>query len=720
MSNKLQFKVSSATKSILGKDLITDKYIAIFELVKNGYDAFANKVDIYIDDEKIVIIDDGCGMTIQDMKEKWLFVGYSEKAEKKESQKKDKRRSFAGAKGIGRLACDRLGESLVLTSIKDSKIEQLKVQWGEFEKNSKLDFTNIDIEHETLKKNPYPELRHGTILKITNIRESWSNDDVKKLENHLMKLISPIKEDKDEFKIFIHQAGESIEVKNFIFDKLGLKTTQIDVVVSEDGNFIDTELIDRGDRIYKIREKNKWSGKIANIRLQLFYLSPPTKLSFWHLTKMHTVDFGSVFVYKNGFRVFPYGEQGEDPLHIDRRKAQKHSGYLGTREIIGNIIIDNDTNEFKETSSRDGGLLNTQGYRELKELFMEKVLRRLEIYAIDTLNWTYNVKEEKEFFPKERRKEIKELIQKLTKSKEFISLDYDYSIFEEKIEQKINKGFQGATGVLKKQAKKTGDKKLKKAVEKIEKTQKEQVKTIKQQEKKLEESEEQVSALKNFTNKNRKNLQSYHHQIGISSKTIDNYILHAFNAIKEKKYEKLEEHLQKIKKENDKINTIARFATGSGMDELATKRERSINEIVKKYIENDYIPVASDGLKISIKDETTKEFFASFRPFDISVIFDNVLDNAKKAKASKCDIELHGDDTSLEIFIKDNGSGINKKFKDDIDRIFELKTSSTDGAGIGLFNVKEVLSSVFGADITVEPNKKAKGITFILTFSKKS
>ncbi|MBU1046647.1 ATP-binding protein [Patescibacteria group bacterium] len=717
---KLQFRISSATKSILGKDLIVDKNIAIFELVKNAYDASAEKVDIYINDEKITIIDNGEGMDINDIKNKWLYVGYSEKSDNKNIIKKgSKRRTFAGAKGIGRLACDRLGKDLRLISIKNKKIEQLDVNWGDFEKSSKIDFNKIDIEHTNLKKSPSKEFKKGTILEITSLRERWDEEDLKKLKSHLIKLISPVKEDKEVFDIFIHYYEEkAIKINNFIFDKLGLKTTQIDVEVSLDGKFITTELIDRGDRIYKIIEKNKWSKKTANIKFQLFYLSPPTKLSFWHSMKIDSVNFGSVFLYKNGFRVYPYGNPGDDSLGLDRRKGQGRTRHFGTREVIGNIIINNTSDEFKETSSRDGGLLNTKGFQELKELFKKNVLRRLEIYAIDTLKWTYDGGTQKEFFPEEKENEIKKLIQKLTKSNDFVSLEYDYSKFEKQIEKKVNEGFQGATGVLKKQAEKTNNIKLKKAVEKIEKVQKEQKDLIRKQETKIEKKDEQVSALKSFTNKDLENLQSYHHQIGISTKTIDNYILHSFNILKSKKYEKLEKYLQKIKKENDKINSIARFATGSGMNELAIKKERSLNNIIKKYLKDDYIPVASDGLEIQIKDNTTNDFITSFRPFDISMIFDNLLDNAKKAKANNCVVELCGGVNVLEVFVKDNGVGINKRFKDNIEEIFDLKTSSTDGAGIGLFNVQEILTSIFNASISVKQNTPKKGLTFTLTFTK--
>ena len=49
MKKELQFKVSSALKDIIGKDLITDDFIAVFELVKNSFDAYATQVDIYFE-----------------------------------------------------------------------------------------------------------------------------------------------------------------------------------------------------------------------------------------------------------------------------------------------------------------------------------------------------------------------------------------------------------------------------------------------------------------------------------------------------------------------------------------------------------------------------------------------------------------------------------------------------------------------------------------------
>ena len=140
----LNFKISAGLKNIIGKELITNDLIAIFELVKNSYDANAKSVKIVFQDIKknqnkarILIIDNGSGMSHADLINKFLFVGYSEKKEHLDKSgdyrsKLQRKRYFAGAKGIGRFSCDRLGSELILyTKKKDDKnqfiIDSVKV-----------------------------------------------------------------------------------------------------------------------------------------------------------------------------------------------------------------------------------------------------------------------------------------------------------------------------------------------------------------------------------------------------------------------------------------------------------------------------------------------------------------------------------------------------------------------------------------------------------------
>ena len=158
-----KFRVSSALKTIIGRELITDDFVAVFELVKNAFDAHARNVEIRFeglrtDSPKLIIKDDGKGMTQEDVDGKWLFVAYSAKTDgtedSPEGKPKDYRdkisseRTFAGAKGIGRFSCDRLGRYLNLyTRAKSSgPYEHLKIDWQDFEVDSSKEFVNVAME----------------------------------------------------------------------------------------------------------------------------------------------------------------------------------------------------------------------------------------------------------------------------------------------------------------------------------------------------------------------------------------------------------------------------------------------------------------------------------------------------------------------------------------------------------------------------------------------
>ena len=150
MDDKLQFKISSALKDLVGKDLITSDNIAIFELVKNSYDAYADHVVITFANDKITIADNGKGMSFADLKDKWLFLGFSAKKDGSEDYEDDKQKSYrdkikryyAGAKGIGRFSCDRLGSLLTITTKTETAnyAEQISVDWSKFEVDQKIEF----------------------------------------------------------------------------------------------------------------------------------------------------------------------------------------------------------------------------------------------------------------------------------------------------------------------------------------------------------------------------------------------------------------------------------------------------------------------------------------------------------------------------------------------------------------------------------------------------
>jgi signal transduction histidine kinase len=418
MGKALEFKISSGLKDIIGKDLITDDFVAVFELVKNSYDARAKKVIITFEQNTIRIADNGKGMSFDDIQNKWLFVAYSAKKDGTEDSdipKEDSYRSkinskryYAGAKGIGRFSSDRLGKKLVLTSkTTDSLIcEQINVDWNKFEKDQQEEFININVDYGQVVYTPnlFPDnSSHGTILEIKPLNSSWDREKLKGLKHSLEKLINPFsgtddfsieiicKKELDEDKAvdkfgnpkYIERDKINGVIKNSILDILNLKTTQIEVHITH--KEILTTVIDRGDDIYKIREENKNHPLLDDVKISLYYLNRTAKANFTRRMGLEPVNYGSIFLFKNGFRVQPFGNKGDDSWGLDYRAQQGHSRFLGTRDLFGKVEIYTDNSlEFKEVSSRDGGLVETKGSHQLLKAF-ETTHRRLERYVSGVL-----------------------------------------------------------------------------------------------------------------------------------------------------------------------------------------------------------------------------------------------------------------------------------------------------------------------------------------------
>ncbi len=416
MGDSLQFKISSALKDLVGKDLITSDNVAIFELVKNSYDAYANHVVITFTENKITIADNGKGMSLSDLKNKWLFLGFSAKKDGTEDEVNDKqksyrdkiRRFYAGAKGIGRFSCDRLGRLLTITTkTRDSLLaEQILVDWANFEVDQKIEFDNVDVEHRTLNvDNVFPDQEsHGTIIEIEDLHDEetpWTRKHILELKRSLQKLINPYSETNDfvieivcerEQKMDLQKLHDGVgfdrdivngPLKNSITEILKLKTTQIDVRISD--GFVYTTLTDRGVDIYRIREHNIHFPLIKSATVSLSFLNRAAKYNFTRLMGVDSINFGSVFLFRNGFRILPFGETGDDSWGIDFRAQQGRARYLGSRDLMGRVDVTvEDVSELKEVSSRDSGLVDTPMARQVKDLY-KQCHKRLERYVVGVL-----------------------------------------------------------------------------------------------------------------------------------------------------------------------------------------------------------------------------------------------------------------------------------------------------------------------------------------------
>lgn len=790
MGNELKFKVGSYLKNIIGSDLINDDFIAVFELVKNAYDAYATQVDvifenIYTEKAKIIIKDNGKGMNYDDLLNKWLFVAYSAKREGTEDvDYRDKikvARAFAGAKGIGRFSCDRLGSILYLETTKNEtnpKTEVLITDWNKFEEDIKDEFVNISVLHETIAKSKF-DISTGTALEISQLRSEWNREKLLKLKDALSRLINPNTiNEKDVFKIILDVRDEiendqkqitknekqvyhpkspidkslvgyfkivNCEIQNLIFNTLGIKTTYIESKVEH--SKITTSLFEGGRKIYIITEENPFKN-FSNITYAIYFLNQSAKTTFSKRMGLQPVEYGHIFVYKNGLRIFPYGERAEDPLKMDNRKAQGHSRYLGTREVIGYISIEGTNENLRETSSRGDGFIKTQTYLDLENWFYE-TLKKLERYTIDITDWGNFLSEEEyinfdKYFLKNQgqenetlydvNKNIRKLISNLTNSKSIISFEISDDIIKI-LNEKSENSVKSILGNISEQIKSDSFNKIE-VIDKIKNAEKkignlQKIKEEAEQEafQKLIENEKlnkelnQEKSKKLFDssiiNRDKLDLLTLQHQIVHTASNITFSLEELIKALNEDfSKDKLIEEVTSISLEVKKILSASRFVTNAGFSMESEKITVDIIQFTYDYVVNNYIPVNSfihqkKPIRITFISPISIKKVIKFRPLEITVLFDNLFTNSKKADAESIIIKWTKTASDYVLSFKDDGDGIPEEIKN---KIFNFGYTQTDGSGIGLYQAKYTLVEM-GASIEVNTKLK-KGVEFLIKFPK--
>ncbi|MDD1690508.1 MAG: ATP-binding protein [Methanoregula sp.] len=763
MGQELDFKISSGLKNIIGRELITNDLMAIFELVKNSYDADANKVRIVFENVKdenkqkgsrILVIDDGKGMSYEDLINKWLFVGYSDKKDFEKSlsnetpnyrQKIQGHRVFAGQKGIGRFSCDRLGSELILLTKKENETEYHKLQlnWKKFEEDAKKEFHKIKVNYEKIKPTDLSEYKiphlidYGTILIISSLNDKWDDKKLVNLKRYLQRLINPseIGETPEieidlEAKEFIEDDKKSIEeakkkdrdldvkvingiIKNIVFEKLGIKTTQISCIIDESGEKIFTELRDKNEFIFSLEEKNDYR-LLKNTKIKIFFLNKEAKQSFSRIMGLQPFNYGSIFLYKNRFRVHPYGDEGDDWLGLETRKGQGYARYLSNRELMGRIEVNGYQPDFKEVSSRDGGVIKTDAFYQLNDFFHKKVLRRLERYVAEGIDWDSEAKT-----PDEIKADSLKLINKLVgqisdPEKDLIINPHLFEIAKSKQVEKLPEVLKNIES-LKSQIKSTPARKY---IETQLKAARSGIKILETEKKEVAEDLEATKKTALFLDQavsaDKDILMSLNHSIKITTFTIERILKRLNHLIKEgKDTSEMIPLLDDIKIENDKIRVLSSYVSLASFDTKVESIKRDLVQFTKEYLDRILLGNKQD-LKIKY-DNDSLIFPCKFKPLEISIIFENLVDNSRKAGASWIRIKYETQEDGLHIFISDNGNGIPET---KVKHIFDRGYTTTNGSGLGLFYVNKLMGQNNGEIKFVGNNlpEMEKGACFEVTF----
>ena len=379
----------------LGADLVTNDIVAIIELVKNSYDAFASEVRItfaQLDSlfPHIEIRDNGTGMTKEIIDNVWCTVATPFKKDNPTIQKNDKVRRVSGAKGLGRLSVARLGSALkLITKTENGEAWEVDVNWGSISTANSVDacyITRIPYTGSLIS-----EEWHGTILQIYGLNKVWSAKDFNDLKENLGRLISPFSKP-DDFRIYLkcplNNDDAEIEIETpefldhpkykisgFVSDEGDVEWQYVYNSLSEDGRSRETsdkltfEQIIALDEFYINSDIQKMSCGPFEFEIRAWDIGAEDVqeiASRFHVQQKNNIraairSHKGLSVYRDGILVLPKSDNTRDWLGLDLRRVSKVGERLSTSQLVGHISISADKNKgLMDTSDRERLAINME------------------------------------------------------------------------------------------------------------------------------------------------------------------------------------------------------------------------------------------------------------------------------------------------------------------------------------------------------------------------
>lgn len=404
-----KFKPRARLLLQLGDQLIKNESIALLELAKNAYDADASVVSIImrqpdsLEDCYIEIEDDGFGMNADIVENVWLEPGSSFKQEQYEERKITPKfhRLPIGEKGIGRFGAHKLGNVIEMTTKRaDDKEVYVKIDWRQFLKEKYLEDVPIKII-EREQPEYFTNGRTGTRIVIKGFRKLWERSMARDVQRAITSLTSPFDsvdsftplfdvidkpgwfdgiltwegvKDYALFQFDVTMQGSSITNFTYKFTPWASMTKLRERVVGISDPLVENYLTikDNNDPIklnrYEIGPIH-FKGYIFDMDTFIMKMGVSDKTSFKNYLKTN----GGIRVFRDGLRVYDYGEPENDWLSLDYRRFQQPSKAISNNQIVGAIEINRaDSADLEEKTNREGFVSN-DAYNTFKNAILHVI-----------------------------------------------------------------------------------------------------------------------------------------------------------------------------------------------------------------------------------------------------------------------------------------------------------------------------------------------------------
>ena len=417
----LPFRPRARLLRLLGDELIRNPNIAIFELVKNAYDADASycRVDMSnVHDSRlglIIVQDDGAGMDWNTVTGVWLEPGTDFRKRQKNRRSAKFGRLPLGEKGVGRFAAGKLGDVVKLvTRAKDELEIVVDIDWNELLSHDYLSDATVPVS--TREPETFVGESTGTALIISSLRDSWTRGMARNAQRAVTSICSPFEEKADfkpQLQLDPHQGWLQgiVDSKTVIEQALFHASGRIWGVedqgnfVSYDYNFAPPQGMDRvegrsqhvdelqlpkptGRRgrldLDDVVDSNLLDYEIGEIKftLHIFDLDPQV-LSLTSADRQGIRQFlqqsGGIRVYRDGMRVYNYGEPEDDWLNLGGRRVNVPAQRVSNNILTGAFSLSLEhSSDLVEKTNREGFVEN-----EAYHAFRNAVMRTVERIAVE-------------------------------------------------------------------------------------------------------------------------------------------------------------------------------------------------------------------------------------------------------------------------------------------------------------------------------------------------
>lgn len=186
----------------LGLRLYSNAAAVLSEAVANAWDADAKNVKIQIEADRILIEDDGVGMALTDINDRFLYVGYDKR--QKEGAKSPLGRPFMGRKGIGKLALFSIADAVTVATSKSSEKHAFHMDTAGIKQ--------AVADGEEYKPVPITEVppSKGTRIVLTHLKKKRTSHTVNALRKRIARRFSIIglkSAGDDSFDVLINETA---------------------------------------------------------------------------------------------------------------------------------------------------------------------------------------------------------------------------------------------------------------------------------------------------------------------------------------------------------------------------------------------------------------------------------------------------------------------------------------------------------------------------------